>query len=68
MSKTTVFIDEVLIRNALRVTNLKTKKDVIEEGLKELIRRKNREQLRRELGTFDIDLTLKELKGRRAGK
>ena len=68
MSKTTVFIDEVLIRNALKVTNLKTKKDVIEEGLKELIRRKNREQLRRELGTFDIDLTLKELKGRRAGK
>lgn len=68
MGKTTVFIDEDLIKDALRVTNLKTKKEVIEEGLRELLRLKNRELLRQELGTFDIDLTIEELKKRRAEK
>jgi hypothetical protein len=47
---------------------LKTKKEVIEAGLKELLRKKNQELLRQELGSFDIDLSLDELKRRRAGK
>ncbi len=68
MSKTTVVIDEKLMQEALRVTNLKTKKEVIEKGLRELLRRRNREILRQELGTFDIDLSLEELKKRRAEK
>jgi Arc/MetJ family transcription regulator len=68
MGKTTVLIDEVLIKEALRATNLKTKKSVIEMGLKELLRIKNRELLRRELGTFDIDLSLEELNRKRAEK
>jgi Arc/MetJ family transcription regulator len=68
MGKTTVLIDEVLIKEALRATNLKTKKSVIEMRLKELLRTKNRELLRRELGTFDIDLSLEELNRKRAGK
>jgi len=68
MGKTTVLIDEVLIKEALHATNLKTKKSVIEMGLRELLRIKNRELLRRELGTFDIDLSLEELNGKRAGK
>ncbi len=49
MGKTTVFVDEVLIRDALRVTNLKTKKEVIEAGLQELVRKKNQELLQQEL-------------------
>ena len=68
MGKTTVLIDEVLIKEALRATNLKTKKSVIEMRLKELLRTKNRELLRRELGTFDIDLSLEELNRKRAEK
>jgi Arc/MetJ family transcription regulator len=68
MGKTTVLIDEVLIKEALRATNLRTKKSVIEMGLKELLRMKNRELLRRELGTFDIDLSLEELSRKRAEK
>jgi Arc/MetJ family transcription regulator len=68
MGKTTVVIDEALMNEALRVTNLKTKKEVIEKGLKELLRIKNRELLRQELGTFDIDLSLEELKKKRAEK
>jgi len=47
---------------------LRTKKDVIEAGLKELVRKKNRDLLRGELGTFDMDLSLDELRKRRAGR
>jgi len=68
MGKTTVVIDETLIKEAIRATNLKTKKEVIEKGLRELLRIENRELLRQELGTFDIDLSLEELKKKRAGK
>jgi Arc/MetJ family transcription regulator len=68
MGKTTVVIDETLINEVIRITNLKTKKEVIEKGLKELLRIKNRELLRQELGTFDIDLSLEELKKKRAEK
>ena len=49
MGKTTVVIDDKLLQAA------------IEEGLKELVHRKNMEGLRRELGTFDFDLTLTKL-------
>ncbi len=68
MKKTTVFVDEVLIELALKGSKLRTKREVIEAGLKELVRKKNRDLLRGELGTFDIDLSLDELKKRRAGK
>ncbi|MBM4324944.1 MAG: type II toxin-antitoxin system VapB family antitoxin [Deltaproteobacteria bacterium] len=68
MGKTTVLIDEVLVKEALRATNLKTKKSVIEMGLKELLRMKTRELLRRELGTFDVDLSLEELNRKRSEK
>lgn len=66
MGKTTVVIDETLMEEALRVTNLKTKREVIEKGLRELLKKKNRELLRQELGTFDIELSLEELKKRRS--
>ncbi len=62
MTRTTVVIDEKLIEDALTLTKLKTKREVIEEALKELVRKKNQELLRKELGTFDIALTLEELK------
>jgi Arc/MetJ family transcription regulator len=68
MKKTTVFVDEALIELALKASKLRTKKEVIEAGLKELVRKKNRDLLRKELGSYDIDLSLDELKKRRAGK
>jgi Arc/MetJ family transcription regulator len=61
MRKTTVQIDESLLAEAIRATGARTKKEAIEAGLKYLVQRKNREALRHELGTFDIDLTLEEL-------
>ena len=68
MGKTTVEIDETLLNEAIRITNLKTKKAVIEKGLKELLRARNRDLLRQELGTFDIDLSLEQLKKKRASE
>jgi Arc/MetJ family transcription regulator len=62
MGKTTVDIDDILIAQAMQATRLRTKREVIEEGLRELIRNRNRELLRQELGTFDLDLTLDRLR------
>lgn len=61
MGKTTVFIDDMLLKDAIKVTKAKSKKEAIEKGLKELVHKKNIEALRSELGTYDIDLTLEKL-------
>ena len=61
MAKTTVIIDDKLLDEAMRVSGAKTKKQAITTGLKELIRRKNLEALRQELGTFDLAISLDEL-------
>lgn len=61
MRKTTVMIDENLLADAIQAIGARTKKEAIEAGLQALIQRHNRETLRKELGTFDIDLTLEEL-------
>ena len=61
MAKTTVLVDDALLDEAMRVSGSKTKKQAITTGLKELIRRKNLEALRQELGTFDLALSSEEL-------
>jgi Arc/MetJ family transcription regulator len=61
MAKTTVVIDDKLLDEAMRASGAKSKKEVITTGLKELIRIKNVEALRQELGTFDLALSLEEL-------
>ena len=61
MGKTTVLIDEKLLVEAVQAIGARTKREAIEAGLRSLIQRQNREALRKELGTFDIDLTLGEL-------
>lgn len=61
MGKTTAVIGDKLLEIAIKVTEAKSKREAIEEGLKELVRRKNIEPLRKELGTCDLDLTLARL-------
>ena len=61
MAKTTVVIDDKLLDEAMRVSGAKTKKQAITTGLKELIRRKNLEALRQELGTFDLAISVEDL-------
>ena len=61
MGKTTVIINDELLKAAIEVTNAKSKREVIEKGLIELVHKKNIEALRKELGTFDLGLTLEKL-------
>ncbi len=68
MGKTTVVIDDKLLEKAVKVIGAKSKREAIEEGLKELVRRRNIEALRKELGTFDLDLTLEKLEELRKGE
>ena len=62
MGKTTVVIDEKLLEEAVRASGVKTKREAIEAGLRELVRSVGRQALRGELGTYDLDLSLKELR------
>ena len=59
--KTTVKIDDDLISEAMKALKVRTKREAIEAGLREVVRRKDLAALRKELGTFDIDLDLDEL-------
>jgi len=65
--KTTMVIDENLLQEAMEAIGAKTKRETIEAGLRELVRKKNQEALKEELGTFDLDLTLEELEKLRNG-
>jgi Arc/MetJ family transcription regulator len=61
MAKTTVVIDDGLLKEAMKVIGAKTKKQAISAGLRELVRRRNLEALRQEAGTYDLALSSEEL-------
>jgi len=61
MKKTTVLIDERLLKQAMQAIGARTKREAIKAGLEVLVRRHHRESLQKELGTFDLDLNLEEL-------
>lgn len=68
MGRTTLELSDELLKLAMRLTGAKTKTEVIDLALRELIRHRERDLLRRELGSFDIDLGPDELRRlRRAG-
>ena len=67
MKKTTVLIDEKLLEDAIESIGAQSKKEAIEAGLKSLVRQRNIEALRHELGTFEVDLTLEDLERLRHG-
>jgi len=50
--RTNIDIDDELMEKAKKVSGLKTKKDVVEEGLKKLIEEKSRPDLRELRGKF----------------
>ncbi len=62
MGRTTLEIDEALLEAAMQLSGARTKTEAIELALRELIRKREREQLKAELGSFDLDLDLKELR------
>lgn len=57
----TVSLDEELLEEAKSVLGKKTKKEVIEEALRELVRKKRRERAIADAGKIYLDITLEEL-------
>ena len=51
--RTTIVIDDKLMRDTLRATGLKTKRDAVELGLRTLLRLRQQEQIRRFRGKLD---------------
>ena len=59
--RTTLDIDEKLLKKAMKITGAKTKKAVVEEGLNELLQRKLRQELIAMAGKTELTITLDEL-------
>ena len=57
----TVVIDDQLLAEARRALGTSGIRETVEAGLREAIRRRRIEGLRRVLGNFDLDLTAEEL-------
>lgn len=60
--RTNVEIDDNLMTEALRLTKIATKKQVIETALKELIKKSLREELRQMRGKIVWDGNLEEMR------
>lgn len=59
--RATLDIDERLIEEAKRITGVKTKKDLINLSLRELIRKKRIEHLISLYGSSPVDLTVRDI-------
>ncbi|MCR1795704.1 type II toxin-antitoxin system VapB family antitoxin [Leptospira sp. WS58.C1] len=62
--RTTVDIPEELFLEAMRLTHLKTKTDVIKEGLASLIRREKLKDLKKYKGSVNLEINLDNLRKR----
>ncbi len=51
--RTNIVIDDKLMRDTLRATGLKTKREAVEAGLRTLLRLRQQEQTRRYRGKLD---------------
>jgi len=59
--RTTVDLDEELVREVMDLLGVKTKRQAIRRSLEALVKQKKRERLRTKLGNLDLDLSLEEL-------
>ena len=59
--RTTVDLDDELVREAMMLLGTRTKRAAIQQSLEELIHQKRRERLRGKLGKLELDLTLNDL-------
>ncbi len=62
MSRTTLDIDETLLKQAMEASGAKTKTEAVEFALQELVRHQRRRELIESLGTYDLDLDLEKLR------
>jgi len=61
MTRRTVVIDDKLLEEARQLLGTRGVRATIEAGLREVVRRRRLEELRRSLGTLDLALTSEEL-------
>ncbi len=66
MRKTTVVLDEKLLEDAKEAVGARTKREVIDTALRELVKKRQRELLIEKMGTFDLDLTQDDIEKMRA--
>lgn len=59
--RTTIVLDDRLIKLAKKLTGIKTKKSLIDTSLREMIKQKRREKLALRLGRMTLNLTANEL-------
>jgi Arc/MetJ family transcription regulator len=60
--RTNVVVDDDLMESALKVSGLRTKKDVIEEGLKLLVQVKRQEEIKHFRGKLKWSGNLEEMR------
>lgn len=60
--RTNIIIDDELMREALELCGLKTKKDVVEAGLRLLVQIKRQERIRRARGKLKWEGDLDEMR------
>lgn len=59
--RTTIDIDERLLREVMQVLNARTKREAVQRSLEALIRQARRQRLQSKLGCVELDITLDEL-------
>jgi len=60
--RSTIDIDERLLREAQKITGVKTKKELVNLSLEELIKKKRREHLISLFGSSVLDIDLEDVK------
>ncbi len=63
--RTNIVIDDNLMESALKVSGLSTKKDVVEQGLKLIIKRNQQQDIRKLRGKVKWEGDLDEMRGRK---
>ena len=60
--RTTLELDEELLREAMRLLGTKTKRETVRRALEAVVAQRRKERLQAKLGRLDLDLTLADLK------
>ena len=59
--RTTIDIDEKLLDEALKLSKIRTKKELINLSLREYVRKMRLENLKNRLGNYDLAIDLEDL-------
>ena len=59
--RTTIDLDDDLVKEAMDLLGVKTKRAAIQRSLQEMIRRERRNRLKGRFGRLDLQLTLNDL-------